>query len=88
MNDDIFIYAVDLHGKARAFVMPCVEGYTVYVDRSLPPERQIEACLHELDHIRCADFEKENIQEIEAIRHGKGKTDAVWEVEDTTGSER
>lgn len=66
-----FIYPIDLKGKARAFVRPCVEGYTIYVDINLPRDQQIEAALHELKHIEGNDFEKENVQEIERERHGE-----------------
>lgn len=68
-----FIYPVDLKGKARAFVRPCVEGYTIYVDINLPRDQQVKAALHELKHIEGNDFEKENVQEIEAERHEGGK---------------
>lgn len=85
MRDDVFIYTVDLQGKARAMAMPCIEGYTVYVDRNLSPDQQIEAARHELDHISHADFEKTDVQEIERKRHGKGKEDAVRKMEDTAG---
>ena len=70
---NVWIYPVDLKGAAKAFVMPCVEGYTVYIDRNLPKDEQIAAARHELKHIEGNDFEKENVQEIEAERHEGGK---------------
>lgn len=77
-----FIYPVDLKGKARAFVRPCVEGYTIYVDINLPRDQQVKAALHELQHIRENDFEKENVQEIERERHGESEEDAFRELAD------
>lgn len=78
-----FIYPVDLKGKVRAFVRPCVEGYTIYVDINLPHDQQVEAALHELRHIKENDFEKGNVQEIERERHGESEEDAFRELEDS-----
>jgi hypothetical protein len=69
-----FIYPIDMKGTARAMIRPCVEGYTIYVDINLPQEEQIAAALHELSHISRNDFEKENVQEIEAESHNGGKS--------------
>lgn len=68
-----FIYPIDMKGTARAMIRPCVEGYTIYVDINLPRDQQVKAALHELRHIRENDFEKENVQEIEAKNHEGGK---------------
>ena len=84
---DVFIYFIDLKGTAKAFVMPCVEGYTVYVDRNLPKDEQIAAALHELRHIDRNDFEKENVQEIEMECHGEGEKNAIGKMEDSAGRE-
>ena len=78
-----WIYPVDLKGKVRAFVCPCVEGFTVYVDINLPHDEQIEAAAHELEHIRQNDFEKHDVQEIEKKRHGERSYDSVRQMEDT-----
>jgi len=81
---NVFIYPVDLPGKVKAVARPCIDGYTVYVDRNLPEDQQIKACLHELDHVRFADFEKDNVQEIESERHGKSEEAALRSLEDTS----
>ena len=75
-----FIYPVDLKGQLRAFVQPCVEGYTVYVDINLSHDEQIKAALHEIGHIERNDFEKENVQEIEVEAHGKSEEAALRDV--------
>lgn len=83
-----WIYPVDLHGKANAIVTKCIEGYTVYVDRNLPPDKQREACRLELDHIEDHDFEKTDVNVIEIenheVKHGDGETTAFREMENTT----
>lgn len=67
-----WIYPVDLHGKANAIVCECVEGYTVYVEQSLPADKQREACRKELKHINDRDFEKTDVSDIETENHAKG----------------
>ena len=84
---NVWIYPVDLKGAAKAFVMPCIEGYTVYVDRNLPKDEQIAAARHELDHIANDDFSREDVQLIEWERHGEGEKNALGEMEDSAGRE-
>lgn len=72
--DRIFYYIVDMPNKTREMVTPCQDGYTVYINENLSPEGRKEAFRHALWHIRNNDFEKENVQDIEAKAHERRKT--------------
>lgn len=67
--DNIFLYFVKLPEGIDEVVMPCFDGYTVYIDPSLSYHQQIEAYNHALRHISNHDFEKHDLQEIEANAH-------------------
>lgn len=64
--DDIFVYLVNLPDGIHEMVTPCCDGFTVYIDSKLTCTERQKAYLHALDHIKRNDFEKENVQEIEA----------------------
>ena len=67
--DDVFVYIVDLPENIAEMVVPCVGGYTVYLDAKLSYTGKLEAYHHALKHIDRNDFEKENVQKIEAEAH-------------------
>lgn len=67
--DNIYTYFVRLPEGINEVVMPCLDGYTVYIDSSLSDERKIKAYNHALLHIVNRDFEKADVQEIEATAH-------------------
>lgn len=67
--NDIFVYLVDIPGKVREIVMPCLDGYTVYIDEKLDRRAQQDAYRHALRHIKNADFEKEHATYIELYAH-------------------
>ena len=67
--DDIYTYLIDLPPKVDETVTPCLDGYTIYINRNLSPDRQIRAYVHALKHITHNDFEKADVQEIEANAH-------------------
>lgn len=70
--DDIFVYLVKLPDGIDEVVMPCFDGYTVYIDSSLSHSGQIRAYNHALHHINNHDFEKANVQQIEYEAHRDG----------------
>lgn len=45
------------------------ESYTILLDPNDSRERQLRAYKHEIEHILGADFEMENVQEIERETH-------------------
>lgn len=67
--DDIFVYLTDLPDGIREMVTPCLDGYTVYIDARQSREECQKAYMHALQHIRNHDFEKDDVQEIEAKAH-------------------
>ncbi len=71
--DDIFVYIVDIPGSTGEMVVPCCEGYTVYIDVKLSHTEKIEAYYHALEHIRNDDFKSDDpVDLIEGRRHNRG----------------
>ena len=69
--DDIFLYFVKLPEGIDEVVLPCFDGYTVYIDPTLSYDQQLEAYNHALHHIRNHDWEKYDVQEVETEAHKK-----------------
>lgn len=70
--DDVFTYLIDLPPKINEAVTPCLDGYTIYINRNLSKDKQIKAYLHALHHIMNCDFERSNVQQIESEAHNQG----------------
>lgn len=66
--DNIFTYLVDLPDGVDEAVLPCLEGYTIYLDNRLSPEGREQAYNHALEHIINNDFEKFDVEKIENDR--------------------
>lgn len=71
--DNIYTYFVKLPEGIDEVVMPCLDGYTVYIDINLSEYQQLKAYAHALHHIRNNDFEKTDVQKIESEAHRKIK---------------
>lgn len=72
MADNIYLYLTKFPGtRIREAVLPCADGYTVYLDDRLTYEQQREAFAHAMFHIKNRDFEKSDVGEIERIAHQK-----------------
>lgn len=72
MTNDIYVYVVDMPFSVREAVMPCLCGYTVYLNAKLSRKGQEEAYKHAMWHIENNDFEsEESVQTIEARAHGR-----------------
>lgn len=67
--DNIHVYLQDLPTAIGEMVMPCLDGYTVFINSRLSSEMQRKCFEHALDHVRHNDWEKENVDEIEYERH-------------------
>lgn len=65
--DNIFVYIVDL--PVNEMVVPCLDGYTVYIDVKLSYAEQIESYRHAMSHIINDDWSLDNADDIERIRH-------------------
>ena len=68
---DVYVYEGDIHGKVSEAVVPCIDGYTVYINRNLPRNRRISALEHAVRHILRGDFEKPDAGEIEVENHAQ-----------------
>lgn len=66
--DEVFVYLTHLPHSVKEVVLPCYDGYTVYIDEGLDEISQMKAYCHALSHIHC-DFNKTNVQEIEWEAH-------------------
>lgn len=67
--DDIYTYLIPLPPGINEIVLPCFEGYTIYIDSRLTREKQVRSYYHALGHIVNNDFEKADVQEIETNAH-------------------
>lgn len=71
--DDIYVYRVKLPGKVKECVLPCRDGYTIYIDETLDDAQALSAYRHALSHIhrRDCDFDCSSVQKIEFETHKK-----------------
>lgn len=69
--DSIYIYFIDLPTKVHEIVVPCADGYTIYLNSRLSQTGIIEAYHHAKWHIDHNDFEKEDVQTVEASAWGR-----------------
>lgn len=67
--DDIYVYIVDMPTTATEMVMPCLDGYTIYLNAKLTHEDRVKAYQHALYHVEHRDWEKDNVQIIEKEAH-------------------
>jgi len=70
MADDIYVYIIDLPRHVDEIVTPCVGGFTVYLASRLDEKHRLEAYRHALKHIEDGDFDRDNVQYIEAKVRG------------------
>ena len=71
------VQLIDFHSdKSNEMVIPNEDGsYTVLINSRSACNKQLEAYNHALKHIENEDFEKSDIQKIEAMTH----TACSWE---------
>lgn len=69
--NDIFVYIVDMPTTASEMIMPCPDGYTIYINARLSYHDRVKAYLHALGHVEGNDWERVNVQEIEKDAHRK-----------------
>lgn len=68
--DNIYTYIVNLPPKFKEVVLPCADGYTVYIASWLDRSGRIRAFKHALYHIERNDFySTEGVQDIETRVH-------------------
>lgn len=71
MTPDVNVSLVDFHSTAgNEMVIPNEDGsYTVLINSRSASNKQLEAYQHALEHIKKNDFQKSDVQQIEAIAH-------------------
>ena len=69
MDDDIYVYLVDLPTAVPEMIAPCAGGYTIYLNAKLSYQDRVKAYLHALGHVVHGDWEKSDVQDIEQDAH-------------------
>ena len=73
--DEIYLYVGDIPGTVNEMVVPCCDGYTIYIDVKLSYAEKLEAYHHAMEHIRNDDFHScDTADVIEDRCHGKTET--------------
>lgn len=73
---DEYVYLIPLPGRIRETVSYNADGsHTILIRDDLPREEQLKAYAHARRHIEEYDFEKADVQEIEAEAHAKNTQD-------------
>lgn len=67
--DDTFVYYAKLPNGVDEMVVPCNDGYTIYIDKDLSSEQMNKAYCHAIKHIENNDFSKDDVQSIEKKAH-------------------
>lgn len=67
--DDIFIYLAALPDGFNEAVLPCADGYTIYINEKLDDNHRLAAFLHAISHINNNDWKCGNVQQIEFDAH-------------------
>ena len=67
--DNTYVYIVRLPDQVNEIVLPCADGYTIYVNEMLDETGRLEAYRHAVDHIKNNDWNKSDVQHIETIAH-------------------
>ena len=69
MDDNVYVYVVDLPTGIHEMVTPCPDGYTIYLDISDSDNGRMLHYKHALKHIKRNDHVSEDIQDIESKTH-------------------
>lgn len=75
--DNTYVYIVGLPNQIREMVLPCADGYTIYINEQLNDSDRISAYGHAMEHIRNDDWNKSDVQTIEADAHKIGGYDGI-----------
>lgn len=62
----IFIYFIDLPPHVHEMIVPCIEGFTVYLDIKDDDAHRQKSLIHALQHIERNDFNQNSVERIEA----------------------
>jgi len=67
--NDIFVYIVDLPPSIPELIAPCDSGFTIYLNARLSYHDRVRAYTHALQHVERNDWERNDVQKIEADSH-------------------
>ena len=70
--ENAYVYFTSLPDGINEMVVPCTDGYTIYIDESLNDDERLRAYKHALKHIDNRDFEggdEKSVQKIESEAH-------------------
>ncbi len=67
--DEIYVYCVAMPDRCNEAVLPCCDGYTVYINEKLDEAHRSRALEHAIRHILNRDWERASVQEIENSAH-------------------
>ena len=73
LTPDIFVYYDHFPKAIKEFVLPCIDGYCVYINKNITPEEQKKAYDHALRHIALGHFDmgcELSVDEMEIEAHG------------------
>lgn len=69
-REDVFVEIIDMDTTAEEMVTENADGsYTIFINARIAFNRQQEAVEHAIRHIKDQDFEKTDVQQIEAVAH-------------------
>lgn len=71
MHENVYVHFYPLPGKITEAVCPCNGGYNVTIDPRQSHDGLVRSYIHALEHIENDDFEKDDVQAIEAFAHRK-----------------
>lgn len=81
MTPDVNVVLVDFKAPGREMVVENEDGsYTILINARLSYEGQYKAYKHGMRHITENDFEKSNVQQIEAVAHSETDTSINTEI--------
>ena len=63
--DNVYVYYVQLPDGIDEAVLPCIDGYTIYIDSRQSKAEMEQAYNHAISHIINNDFEKFDVEQIE-----------------------
>jgi|GEM_PF-1983522 len=73
MTPDVNVVLLDFPRKGNEMVIPNEDGsFTIMINARLSHKGQLDAYWHAIKHIENEDFEKDDVQSIEAIAHSAG----------------
>ena len=72
MTQDIFVYYAPFPWSVKEVVLPCIDGYCIYLNKNIPREEQEKAYQHALRHIELGHFDMncdKDVQQMEIEAH-------------------